>query len=78
MSFSVTTEIFCDGVVGSGKCMNFSIGYVGEKEYRFGAEDRAIKQGWSQDWENKKKIHLCPVCNGNAKRRLSDGSYVWK
>ena len=72
MSFTTTIDIFCDGE----GCGDWTHGDVTTQRWR--AESAAKAKGWTQGWRKGKKIHLCPLCNGKAKLKCSDGSYVFK
>lgn len=73
MSYTITTDIFCD------KCGDWTAGISSFKVDVAGARKIARAQGWTcpkkRSAENKE---LCPMCNGNAAAKLSDGSYVYK
>lgn len=68
MSFTITTDVFCDN------CNDWIFGATGHKIDKARALQRAKELGWTVD--NCK--HVCPLCSGKAKLRLSSGEYVWK
>jgi hypothetical protein len=68
MSFTVTTDVFCDN------CNDWTHGTAGKKIDRVRATEVALSRGWTFE----KKKHLCPICNGKAEFKLLDGSYKFK
>lgn len=68
MSFTITTDVFCD------KCPDWTPGESSNRINRRKALSLAKERGWTV----RKKKHLCPMCNGSARLRLSDGSFIFK
>lgn len=68
MSFTITTDVFCDG------CSDWTPGVAGSSPKRGSAWALAKRRGWSKE----KGKHLCPLCNGRAEYKFADGGYKFK
>lgn len=68
MSFTITTDVFCD------ECGAWTNGVSEGSPNRASAWTVAKARGWKKI----KGKHTCPMCSGDAEYKLSDGSYVWK
>lgn len=69
MSFTITTDVFCD----AEGCGDWVAGVSKTTIQKTKAWKRAEYCGWTKV-DGK---HLCPLCNGRASYKLPDGSYVW-
>lgn len=72
MSFTITTDIFCDGEA----CGDWTSGDSGRIILKKNAEEIAKSRGWIK----KGRKHLCPICAGIAKYKQG-GTYYdkdWK
>lgn len=69
MSFTISTDVFCDGPCGGF----WTEGTVGPENGRRESWKIAVARGWIK----KDGKHLCPVCNGRA---FGSGQYGmhWK
>lgn len=68
MSFTITTDVFCD------KCGDWIHGVAASATMKAEAWAKARTSGWSK----KDGKHVCPMCNGKAEYRLSEGRYIYK
>lgn len=65
MSFTITTDVFCD------ECHDWTSGTSSHTPER-GESWKLAKQ---RGWKKVKGKHLCPICLGIANYRCKDGSY---
>lgn len=68
MSFTITTDVVCDN------CHDWADGHSSNRINKTAAW-KAVKQ---RGWTKVKGKHLCPLCNGKAEYRHTDGSYTFK
>lgn len=67
MSFTITTDVFCD------KCMDWTPGTASHRIDKRSALEIAKSRGWTK----KSGKHLCPLCNGKARLKLASGDYIF-
>lgn len=72
MSFTITTDIFCD------RCNDWTDGVSTYKIDLTAARALARNRGWTCPQKRSTyQKDLCPMCNGRASSKMSDGNYVW-
>lgn len=67
MSFTITTDIFCD------RCHNWDAGISDNQVCKRDCWTVAKARGWTKE----KGKHICPLCNGKATNKSEQYGYTY-